>query len=257
MPQNYVIAIPSHNRHDRIVKKTLSAIKGLKNIYVFVCDDTQKKAYESTLPKNVKIVVTGVKGIRKARNFISEYFPKNTNVVSIDDDINKFVIKSDDKLKDLTKLNKFFNSAFDITRKYNTKLWGLYPVPNPFFMKDNITTGLKMIVGWCFGFISHPSKKLLTNLVEQKEDYERTFRYFDTFGAVVRFNYISAKTTYYAKGGLTDVIKDRKQDMVKAAHTLHKHFPQYVDKVFYRKDGTGEIKLKTIKKDVLPHLNFT
>ena len=89
---NYIVAIPSYNREDIIVPKTLTTLKEgsiLKNkIYIFVANKQQEKLYEKTVPKNLynKIIV-GKKGITNQRIFISKYFPEGQYIVSMDDDV--------------------------------------------------------------------------------------------------------------------------------------------------------------------------
>jgi hypothetical protein len=253
---DYVIAIPTYNRTDKLQEKTLKLLNeyNIKNkIYIIVNDKEQYDLYLKDIPKELytDIIISNTKGIKEARNFIASYFKKDTKVVCLDDDLQKFVVKGRKKLQKLEDLNGFFKEAFNKCIDENTKLWGIYPVPNQLFMKNTISTGLKFIIGLCYGFISTPDdKSLITELVKQKEDYERSIKYFIKFGKIIRFNYISVNTTYYAKGGISSWMKDRKKDMETSAKLLLKHYPEYVNSIFYRKDGTAEIKLKKIDNSI-------
>ena len=77
--QSYVVAIPTYNRVDEVVKKTLNTLKtggvSANQIYLFVANKQQYTLYEQNVPKELyyKIVI-GKKGITNQRIFISNYF---------------------------------------------------------------------------------------------------------------------------------------------------------------------------------------
>lgn len=151
---SYVVAIPSYNRPKEIVLKTLKTLKdGHTNkdcIYIFVANKDEYKKYEEAVPREMygKIVV-GKLGIANQRIFIKQYFKENQHVVSIDDDVEALYKMTNDepaKLVKLTNVDKFFKEAFDRLKREKLFIWGIYPVRNPFFMKNNVTTGLKFIV---------------------------------------------------------------------------------------------------------------
>jgi len=53
---------------------------------------------------------------------------------------------------------------------------------------------LKFIIGSFGGFIN-PGNEVLIEISEgEKDDYERTLKFFQRDGAVVRLNFVSAKT---------------------------------------------------------------
>ena len=247
---DYVVAIPTYDRVEKLQQKTLKTLQDYKidqKIYIFVNDKPQYDLYKKGLEADTytDIIISNTKGITDARNYIATYFPEGTNVVCLDDDLGTFVKKSGNKVAKLKDLNEVFAEGFKKCKEEDTKLWGIYPVPNGLFMKDTITTSLKFIIGLCYGFISTPKDKtLLTSVVKQKEDYERSIKYFIKFGKVIRLNYVSVRTTYYSKGGISSWLKDRKKDMEVSAKALLKEYPDYVSHIFYRKDGTAEIKLK-------------
>lgn len=252
----YVVAIPSYDRVEKIQKKTLKSLHDYKikqKIYIFVNDKTQYDLYKTGLDADTytDIIISNTKGITDARNYIATYFPDGTKVVCLDDDLGTFVKKTgDNKVVKLKDLNAVFTEGFKKCKEEDTKLWGIYPVPNALFMKDTITTTLKFIIGLCYGFISTPKdKSLLTNIVKQKEDYERSIKYYIKYGKVIRLNYISVRTTYYSKGGISSWMGNRKKDMEVSAKALLKKYPEYVGSIFYRKDGTAEIKLKKMNEE--------
>ena len=107
---SYVVAVPTYNRVNEVINKTLETLKNgkisKKHIYLFVANKEQEKLYEDAVPKTMyhKIVV-GEKGIRNQRKFISKYFPVNRYIVSIDDDVEELLM-----MHNAEKLVKINNS---------------------------------------------------------------------------------------------------------------------------------------------------
>jgi hypothetical protein len=91
-------------------------------------------------------------------------------------------------------------SAFHALELSRTKLFGVYPVKNGYFMKDlpYVTEDLRFCVGTCWGVIN--DHRIHVTL-EEKEDYERTLMCFSLYGSVLRYNHISPVTTYYRTAG--------------------------------------------------------
>jgi hypothetical protein len=263
----YVVAIPSYNRPNEIVKKTLKTLKdggiNKNSIYIFVANENERKRYEEIVPKELygKIVV-GKLGIANQRIFIKNYFKENQHVVSIDDDVEALYKMTNSagtprrlrpaaecepaKLMKITNVDKFFKDAFDKLKKEKLFIWGIYPVRNPFFMQNKVTTGLKFIIGALYGFIVRkPTPDLEPSVnAEGKEDYEQSILYYKKDGGVLRYNNVTIKTKFLAKGGLGD---DRFAMNKKAAEYLKKTYPELVT-IFNRKNGMTEIKLANMKQ---------
>lgn len=249
---NYVVAIPTYNRQDVLERKTLKTlIEGgvSKNrIYLFVANKEQYKLYEEVIPKNMyKEIIIGKKGIANQRNFIANYFHEGQYIISMDDDVEEFQMLKGEKLVKLKNVDDFFVNAYKLLKKNKLFIWGIYPVQNPFFMYNEITTDLRFIIGVTYGFITRHTRKLRPSInAETKEDYEQTILYYNMDGGVMRFNNITTKTKFNAPGGLGT---DRYERNKSAATYLFKTYPDIVT-VFQRKNGTYEVKLKR-----LPYIN--
>ena len=248
-------------------EKTLTMLKkhniGSQKIYIFVANEKQAVEYKHVIPKNFyhKIVI-GELGLKNQRNFITKYFPINTNIVQMDDDITdiKQLDFANSKLSKKTKkphkyyqtksienLNQFIKHSFIQCKSKDIFLWGVFPVNNPYFMNTNTTTDLRFIVGPFFGIINrkYKDRKDLLTTIDEKEDVERSIKYYIKDGGILRFNYISIETKYYRNpGGMQSEMKNRKVEALKSAQYLNKTYPQYTTLYLKKKSGFPEVKLK-------------
>lgn len=247
---NYVVAIPSYNRVDEVIHKTLHTLKEANipksKIYVFVANKQQYKLYEESVPKQLYgHLIIGKKGIVHQRKFITTYFPEGQYVISMDDDIECFEILHKDKLIKLTNLHGLFMDAYRKMKAEHLYLWGVYPVRNPFYMYEKTTDDLRFIIGVVFGYIVRHDKSLLVSLQsESKDDYEQTILYYKKDGGVIRYNNITTKTKLGAPGGLGTNRMDKSR---RAAEYLVKTYPDIVSRND-RQNGTPEVKLKRMPR---------
>jgi len=242
---SYVVAIPSLNRPDVIVKKTLKTLMdggvNKNKIYVFVANKQEEKKYRDSMdPNTYHKIVVGQKGLVNQRRFISKYFKPGTQIVSMDDDVSNLVKLSGNKLTKLSNLDSFFKRAFSTLKKKKLFLWGVYPVKNSLFMKNNSTTDLRFVIGVVHGYINRHDNKLYPNQKSlSKEDIEQSILFYLKDGGILRFNNISFTTKFNAPGGLgTDRFAMNKS----AQEYLVKQYPNIVSAKF-RKDGTPEVTL--------------
>lgn len=249
----YVVAIPSYNRVKEIQTKTLKTLHNAnilaEKIYIFVANEEEEKLYREALP-DYKIII-GELGIVNQRNFISKYFPVNQYIVSIDDDVEGvYFLNSKQKLQLIPDLDVIFHDAYTKLKITDLFLWGIYPVTNPFYMQNTVTTQLKFIIGVLHGYINRKHKNLILSAeTEGKEDYQQTLLFYKMDGAVLRYNNICAKQKFHAQGGLGN---NRFLQSEKSAKYLEKTYPNFV-KTFQRKtknkktNGLTEIKLYNAK----------
>ena len=238
MEASYVIAIPSYKREHALKTHTLRCLRyiSLEQIYIFVANDDEYANYKTVLP-DYKIIV-GQEGLVNQRNFISQYFPIGQKIISIDDDIQEFVSKKDDKLIPVDDIDHYFTQGFITLEKENANLFGFYPVLNKLFMKETISTDFRFIIGSCFGYIN--SHIYLT--LSEKDDYERSVLYYLRDKKVIRYNYISIKTKYYKmKGGLQSN-NSRKKEQEDAVETLITRYPNFFAKKKSFKSGFPELR---------------
>ena len=217
--------------------------------------------------KTYNKLIIGKKGIKQIRNFMANYFDEGQHIVYMDDDIGKIwecvntdkpYKKENNKVIKLKSLDKFIKKAFKLSKKIGFHNWGVYPRDNPYFMKPSnfkakkskkskkstnleksdkkqstktpmvpncVSTDLKFLIGFLTGVINNRNAEKRT--IGDKEDYERTIKYFIKDGGVLRFNNISCYTRCYKTPG--GIQADRKKHLSeKNANILIKKYPKLV-----------------------------
>ena len=114
--------------------------------------------------------------------------------------------KSNQKLRPLKNLDEFIKTGFHDLSISGMNLFGIYPVDNAFFMrptdnrgKSHLTNRITYIIGYCAGAINTRVCEIRT--VDDKEDFERSIKYYLHDGGVLRYNNITAKTRCYKEPG--------------------------------------------------------
>ena len=267
----YVVAIPSYKRVNTLKNKTLRVLKESKidpkKIYVFVADEEQKKLYRDALddPNYRPKLVVGEPGIRNIRNFMANYFPEKQRIFYIDDDISHIYQnfnkvdpsnKKHNKLSPIKNLNGFILKAFDEAKKRKIDNWGVYPVENPYFMKpttrnvnDYTSTNLVYIIGFMTGVVNNKEAELRT--IDDKEDYERSIKYYLKDNGVLRFNNVTCRTQCYKEPGGMQVERTKKRIHDSAVY-LTKEYPELCTLNTSKKSGYTEIRLRDRRVGDLP-----
>ena len=261
----YVVAIPSYQRPECLKNKTLKLLKKYKipkkQIDIFVANQEEKVLYEKILPKYYNKIIIAKTGLINARNIISNYYPENKKIFSIDDDVEEIIELTEEgitakevegkkqyKHRVLKNLDRFIYMGFDECEKTNLNLWGIYPACNPFFMKKKVSYELKYIIGSFWGCIN---KKILLENDElaglgDKEDYERTIKYYIRDGGVVRFNNISVKSNYMTEPGGLQSDGRPKDRIFKNCERLLEKYPDLI--TISNKKSYADLKLNDKNK---------
>jgi len=250
-----VVCVPSYKRAETCNEKTLKMLKNNKisasKIYVYVANDEEYKEYLKVLDKKLynKLVV-GIKGLVPQRQFIMEQWKEGQHIVFFDDDVQSIDLSISKLFKGKT-LDYFFKYAFKECVANKSSICGVYPVYNPFFReaRDETSTCLNYIVGAFYGIINRPKLKSIqlsiTKENGQKEDVERTIKYFIEDGIVLRFNRVGFVTKYYGKSGGLGTFEDRLKPMLEASNKIKAAYPDYGN-ISTKKTGMTEFKLKKI-----------
>jgi len=223
---DYKIIIVSKARWDKV--ETLSLFNSLENVFIFVDDDVERAKYVEHNP-NINpdnIIATNKKGISANRNASYDYFNKGEKVVTLCDDVQAVQRLRGGKLVNLTpdELNEFIVKGFEVCEKNGTKLWGVYPVANHFYMKNSLSPH-GFIIGTFSGIIISDIRHDLKLI--HKEDYDFTIKHILKYKKVVRFNGYCVKAKHYTnKGGCCDFRTTETEQI--SINRLLELYPQYV-----------------------------
>ena len=248
---NYVFAVPSYRRAYAFATKTLQTLKrnGIdpKEIYCFLSDPLEKNQYVAACaandPEYLPTFVDSVPTLASNRNFIAKYFDEGQKIIWCDDDLVAINFRQDEKnLVETTNFLKYIDEAFNACEEKGSWIWGIYAASNPFFMKDNIGEGLYYIIGSCYGTINRHHDVAMVTL-EDKEDFERTLKYYDHDGIVLRLNFLTVESAYYKEpGGMQET--RTKQRIDESAKFLANKYPNYCTYYIRKTTGHAELRLR-------------
>ncbi len=203
------ICIPTYSRNEIKTVKLLSMFDS-KDVYIF------PNNYRENLPEEVsklkekyptcQVIGLNTFGIPSARNAILDFFPENDEILMLDDDISEILrLKTDPaKLKNTLaelstlEIKDFFTEAFDTLKKNNAHLWGVYPIDNPFYMKNKLNNK-GFIIGTMFGVIK--TELRFDEKLKLKEDYDFTLQHILRDKKVCRFDGYTIKAEHYNNDG--------------------------------------------------------
>jgi hypothetical protein len=247
---DWVIAIPSYRRADTLRDKTLSLLKEYKiprdRIHVFVANKDEEATYKATLdPATYGHMHVAVPGMAAVRNYITGYFPVGKAIFNMDDDIRGFIEYSEGARRNerpLRDLTGFITRGFREARASGFRLFGVYPVPNGYFMKPGApTTDLRYIIGSVWGIIN--PGRILTVSIDDKEDYLRSVIMYNLDGGVLRFNDVAPQSAYYKEaGGMQETRTMRRIEA--SAKAMVAAFPDLVKINLTKKSGMPEVRLR-------------
>ena len=134
-------------------------------------DDEERDCRETLPPEPYNIHIAEV-GIAAARNYITAFFPEGTQIFCLDDDVKDMLELSEGRLQPVKDLAGLIEEGFQTAKSYNVRLWGVYPVDNPYFMPQEATTNLTYLPGCSFGIIN--PGPILQRTLDDKEDFQRS-----------------------------------------------------------------------------------
>lgn len=227
----YHIAIPSHARAGQVNGWALRALADggvpRDRVQVFVSADELDTYRRHVDPGLAAAVVPGRVGLAAQRAAIADHYGDGAHVVQLDDDVRAVVRRRNQrKLDPLPDLHSEIVDAFVAAAALGARLWGVYPVPNAGWMKPRVAAGLLFCWGSMFGHVVDTS---MPHHLDQKEDYERTLRYWDADGVVARVEWLSVRTRMYGPGGMqADDQPDRAEANERAVAWLMATWPDHV-----------------------------
>ena len=253
----YKVVICSYKRAKEFKNKTLKYLKddniNFNCVYLFLANEEEKKEYIKTcnLPDGIKIII-GEVGMKNIRNCVVNYFNQDNKLFCIDDDIVGISQLKDGKLIKGPPLKELIRDTFNLMEQNGSRIMGLYPVCNAYFMNNYIEVGNIYICGSCYFEILD---KGISHREVDSEDYNFNLNYFHKYRNNMRYCNYSAKTTYYAKGGMSEGIDRTFENKENDLKFLVNKYPDYV-KIKYSKNAKlslpKNVNLKFLKYDTEP-----
>lgn len=251
-------AIPSRARSDTLIRKTLPLLDRLRildpenAVTVFVADDeilTYAKAIrDAGYEEKGVMVAAGATGMCGQRNAIQAAYALGGHVITIDDDMRDLVVRRNEKRLEPIEPEEWLEIVrlgFEVATGLGARLWGLYPVPNPYFMKPRIRTALCYVGGGLYGWVNRLDDGALDSTLEYRDDWERSVKCYAADGAVVRFDYVSWRTEGYAGAGGMQTGGDRTKEATLAdCEELARRYPGLVTLNLTKKSGWPETRLR-------------
>lgn len=200
------VLVPSYRRPTCLVRKTLPLLYSRQvppgTVSVIVADSGEADTYRDairTAGLPMPLVEVAVPGMAAVRNWIADTY--RGPVMQVDDDVSDVMQWVDPKTTvPVDSLPALFEEGFAHAEAAGAGLWGIYPVPNPYFMRPRVSTTLRYIEGGFWGAVLTGAPHQRVTL-DDKEDYERSIRYYLADGAVVRLDYITFRANYYTEPG--------------------------------------------------------
>lgn len=253
-------------REPFLLMKTLSLLDrqlmSVDRVTLFVNSTIEQQSYRRALGhtrwSDVNIVV-GVDGILEQRNFIQDYYPVGTYIVSLDDDLEQMWFKASLDAKKLEvlppgALEKIIFDAMVRMKQYDAYIWG-FNVTSESNVRNIHPDGLSSrngeVNGFLYGFRNRHLDTLKPRLSNAIEDAERSVRYFAQDGIVLRYlMYVCSTKCYRNGGGLQELFGqknmseslrqsnlNRKMAELAAANKLHQEFPELIAKPHLTKEA--------------------
>ena len=233
---SYTIAIPTYKRPETFEKKTYQLIKHGKledKVKLFIQSDDDERDYARFGLEMVRAPA----GFINVCNFMYKHFEMNEAVVVLHDDLEWFNDVNGRRLH-AEELDDLFTMCLDHMIEHNIFYGGLYPCPNPYFMKNSppISHDLRFIhepVHFMYNMKIYHS-----GVIQGKADYERTVLYWKATGKIARFNEYSFKTQYNkpSKGGYG--VRDQATHDKDTADFL-KYYGEFVSHTRRHKSGSS------------------
>lgn len=257
----WTLCIPSARRAETLAAKTAPMVEAggvpLDRVRVFVPDEADLLAYQAALPtrwwSTLEVLAhepehagtedVGVRphGLGAARNAIVSSFAPGDRIVQVDDDLRGVLRRVSEKRAEPVALAEAIEECWSVLPAEGA-LWGIYPVRNPYFMKDRVRHDLTYICGGLFGQVVSGEEWERVRL-DDKEDFERSLRTYEALGTVTRVEYLAIDTQGYAGDGGMQASRTRERVDV-AARWLAEQYPDLCSLNLKKKSGWAEVRLR-------------
>ena len=219
---DWKVCIRSYNKEKILRSLTLATLKGGgvpdDRIIIFVADEQEREKYNQELEGQYKIVI-GRKGLLEIDNFMTDYFPENTPLVFMDDDLkkiefieNKGDVKSSHRIENLSD---FFDYGFYLCEMMGIHSWTFSAIENKLFKVNHpfVNIAPSFLTGPIYGVFNQRDLRISFGPVD---DFERTALFIERDRKMVCFERVCFSNRREEKEGgsvslrQTDAVYDYK-----------------------------------------------
>tara|TARA_R110002096_G_scaffold79948_5_gene187716 strand:- start:2053 stop:2724 length:672 start_codon:yes stop_codon:yes gene_type:complete len=214
----------------------------MENVYVFSSPESYDE-YEIISKKWNFNLINSKNSILDTRNHIINYFPENTKIIEMDDDVEDIEVTiKGEKNTSVNNLIDLFNESFDLIGEAG--LWGFNANTNNYFSAGIDKRGLYSIINSCLGYINDKRIKLT---VSEKEDFERCIQFYQLEIPILKRAGYGIKTKYWTNKGGIQAKYDfdrRKEVQAESADAIMEKYPGMCYK---RKRPNGIIDIRFLR----------
>lgn len=257
---DWSIAIPSYKRNDKLCSETMALLTKQnipkRKIFVFVSDASESSEYLKSLnflyteweivtnfedsDNDKSKIVIGKNGISTQRKFINSFFPLRHHIVSVDDDVRDIsVLCSSGSVKTAKErvcslaageLQQIIEDAGVRMLQSGAFIWSVSLSQLPFHLQhQGISTSFGVCVGYFFGVLNRKLDVLETEFGACGDDVERSLRYVNYDGLVLRYRMLYCDTKFRAgEGGINSETQNRKQREIDAVIQMSVAWPHMI-----------------------------
>jgi len=199
--QNLRIFIPSLNRPQALLKKTLRLLEGIDKslITIVVSNQEQYEIYDKMI-KGYTFAISNTSSIGEKRNYI-KHRAEEEYIVMIDDDITR-ILDSDAISLSGERIYQLILKGFEKCIETKNSMFGICGYANPFYLRDHYTSDeLKFICGNFMGFIQNEKYPPIYSPYSLLEDYYFSCKHFLRDGGIVKFQGLGCETRFAKNNG--------------------------------------------------------
>jgi hypothetical protein len=251
------IEVPSAGRAETLAAKTWPMLvrAGVADRARVWVPETERDAYFLAVPGADLVPLdyeptagdleNGPHGLGVVRNAIADAAAPGDLIVQVDDDLDglrEWVGQRDSinaLLRDTDDLVRIAERGFLLAEDAGAYLWGLHPAAT--YCRDVVRTGLCYIGGGLFGVRCRAEPEVEHVKLDDKEDFERSLRFYERDGRLVRLDGVSWRTKGY--GGAGGMQTTRTPGRIDAsAKWCAERWPQWAT-LKYPRSGKTELRL--------------
>jgi len=238
---------------DSTVATLLSGGVDPEAVTVFLSDPSEADEYAGALAGTGVTIRDGAPGLVPNRQATQRFYEPGTRLMSCDDDLDGLFAKptTGNRLVPLgMPLPVLAAGAFDRAAEAGAGIWGLCGAAAAFYLHHSETAGLRYIIGCFYGSVTpDPDVCRKDFLQSHGEDFVLTVRSFLRHGAVYRLDWLTAKTRYFAKGGIdaeaTDAGTTRQPEHAAALRRLAATYPTLCS-AYVKAGGVVNLRLNPV-----------